>query len=420
MARTTSRPHPTATQTLPPLVRHCPPCGKALWAASHTYWPSPTLRDVRRLPLQIRRGITPPCPQFQQPYRPAAAGRLALPKPAFGLEIIPGGGPLRHAQPRSVPESQPALAPRRIVIAPRPVLHLLERADALVALSLAAPRRLQPVTQGHGRGSVAREGLPPAVGPAVLWGWRDGRSSAGLRARRLLSAPQEDVAGRLHDGKRCGAPLSGASPTGRLPAAVRGQRPCHRCPPSGGTATPGAQRPRPSLRPTARPSKSGTSTVAVGAPGNARVTSARPLQPQSSAAMAVRCAGRSPTRVPHPWPPRAARATPGAPRSPRVWSRAQTGGRASAAGPAPDAAPPGLHRDRRAVARGAGPFPLGPSGGPRPRPRSTRHGGSRQASPGRPAGRHDPPPSGGRGTRPRPGTLPERLAPLLARALARR
>src|SRR5262245_34459669 len=39
-----------------------------------------TLTDVRRLTLKTWRCIPPACPQFQQPYRPEAEGRLALPK----------------------------------------------------------------------------------------------------------------------------------------------------------------------------------------------------------------------------------------------------------------------------------------------------------------------------------------------------
>ena len=56
-----------------------------------------TLTDVRRLTRKIRWCITPACPQFHQPYRPEAAGRLALPKHEFGLDIIALIGSLRHA-----------------------------------------------------------------------------------------------------------------------------------------------------------------------------------------------------------------------------------------------------------------------------------------------------------------------------------
>jgi hypothetical protein len=88
MARITPRPHPTTTQTLYPILRHCPLCGNTMWAASHNYRTITTLTDVLRLTLQIRRCITQGCPQFQQPYRPEEEGRLALPKHEFGLDVI--------------------------------------------------------------------------------------------------------------------------------------------------------------------------------------------------------------------------------------------------------------------------------------------------------------------------------------------
>ena len=77
MARTTPRPCPTATQTLTPLLRHCPVCGHSLWAAYHTYRPRTTLTDVRRLTLKMRWCLTPACPQFHKPYRPEDEGLLA-------------------------------------------------------------------------------------------------------------------------------------------------------------------------------------------------------------------------------------------------------------------------------------------------------------------------------------------------------
>ena len=46
MARLTPRPHPTTTQTLSPLLRHCPLCGNPMWAAYHTYRTITTLTDV--------------------------------------------------------------------------------------------------------------------------------------------------------------------------------------------------------------------------------------------------------------------------------------------------------------------------------------------------------------------------------------
>ena len=146
MARRTPRPQPPTTQTLHPVLRHCPLCGNPMWAAYHNYRPLTTLTGVRRLPLQIRRGITPACPHFQQPSRPEEEGRLALPTHACGLDVIALVGTLRYGQHRRVPESHQELRRRHVVIAPRTVLPLVERYEALVALSWADPTRLQQIT----------------------------------------------------------------------------------------------------------------------------------------------------------------------------------------------------------------------------------------------------------------------------------
>jgi hypothetical protein len=95
MARTTPRPTPTATRTLPPLGRHCAICGETMWAAYHTYRTITTLEDVVHLTLPIRRCLTRACPQFCRPHRPAAEGRLAFPKHEFGLDVIACVGTLR-------------------------------------------------------------------------------------------------------------------------------------------------------------------------------------------------------------------------------------------------------------------------------------------------------------------------------------
>jgi hypothetical protein len=202
MARTTPRPRPTATQPLTPLTRHCPAWGNTRWAAYHTYCPITTLTDVRRLTLKIRHCITSDCPQSRRPYRPEAEGRLALPKHEFGLDIIALVGTLRHAQHRRVPEIHQELARRRIAIAPRTVLHLLERSDELVALSLADPLRLRRVTTTHGRVILALDGLHPDVGHEVLWVLRDCLSSEVLLARSMVSATRDDLATLLREVKQ--------------------------------------------------------------------------------------------------------------------------------------------------------------------------------------------------------------------------
>jgi hypothetical protein len=198
MARKTPRPQPTSAQTLQPMLRHCPRCGNSMWAAYYNYRTVTTLTDVLHLTLKIRRCITPACPQFQQPYRPEEEGRLALPKHEFGLDVIALVGTLRYAQHRSVPEIHQELRRRHVAIAPRTVLHLLERYEELVALSWADPARLQQITHAHGRVILALDGLQPDVGHEILWVLRDCLSSEVLLARSLLSATQEDLAALIH------------------------------------------------------------------------------------------------------------------------------------------------------------------------------------------------------------------------------
>jgi len=192
MARTTPRPPPTLTQTLQPIVRHCPCCGEPMWAAYHNYRTITTLATVLRLTLQIRRCTNPACPQFAKPYRPEEEGRLALPKHEFGLDVIALVGALRYAQHRSVPEIHQELERRHMVIAPRTVLNLVERYEALVALSLTDPARLQRLTTPQGRVLLALDGLQPDVGHEVLWVVRDCLSTEVLVARSMLSATQDD------------------------------------------------------------------------------------------------------------------------------------------------------------------------------------------------------------------------------------
>ena len=120
-----------------------------MWAAYHNYRTITTLTAVLGLTLQIRRCLNAACPQFQRPYRPEEAGRLALPKHEFGLDVIHQVGLLRYIQHRSLPEIHQALCCRQVAMAPRTVQHLLERYEELVALSVAEPpasRRSPPRT----------------------------------------------------------------------------------------------------------------------------------------------------------------------------------------------------------------------------------------------------------------------------------
>ena len=217
MARRTPRPPPTTTHTLRPVLRHCPLCGNAMWAAYHNYRTVTTLTGILRLTLKIRRCVTLACPQFQKPYRPEEEGGLALPKHEFGLDVITLVGTLRYAQHRSVPEIHQELEHRRVAIAPRTVLHLLERYDELVALCLTDSARLQRITASQGRVILALDGLQPDVGHEVLWVLRDCLSSEVLLARSLLSATQDDLAALLCAVKQAlGVPIAGVISDGQL------------------------------------------------------------------------------------------------------------------------------------------------------------------------------------------------------------
>jgi hypothetical protein len=192
MARTTPRPPPPLTQTLQPIVRHCPCCGDPMWAAYHNYRTITTLEAIMRLTLQIRRCLHSACPQGRQPSRPEAEGRLALPKHACGLDVLTCIGTQRSAHHHSVPTIHQALVGRGLAVAPRTVTNLLERYDELVALSLQDTARLRRLTQPQGRVILALDGLQPDVGQEVLWGLRDGLSGEVLLARSLLSATHDD------------------------------------------------------------------------------------------------------------------------------------------------------------------------------------------------------------------------------------
>jgi len=188
-----------------------------MWAAYHNYRTVTTLSGVLRLTLKIRRCLTPACPQFQRPYRPEEEGRLALPKHEFGLDVITLIGTLRYAQHRSVPEIHRALGHRRVALAPRTVLNLLERYDELVTLSLTDTTRLQRITEAQGRVILALDGLQPDVGHEVLWGLRDCLSSEVLLARSLLSATHDDLAALLRAVKQTlRVPIAGVISDGQL------------------------------------------------------------------------------------------------------------------------------------------------------------------------------------------------------------
>jgi hypothetical protein len=217
MARTTPRPTPTMTQTLQPILRHCPCCGEPMWAAYHNYRTITTLEAIVRCILQIRRCLNPACSQLRKPYRPEAEGRLALPKHEFGLDVLTFVGTRRYGAHRSVPEIHQALVERGMAIAPRTVTNLLERYDELVALSLQDTARLRRITQPQGRVILALDGLQPDMGHEVLWVLRDCLSGAVLLARSLLSATHNDLAALLREVTQAlEVPIAGVITDGQL------------------------------------------------------------------------------------------------------------------------------------------------------------------------------------------------------------
>jgi hypothetical protein len=172
---------------------------------------------VVHLTLQIRRCLNRTCPQFHRPYRPEEEGRLALPQHEFGLDVIAWVGTLRYAQHRSVPDMHQLLLHRGVAIAPRTVMHLLERYDELRTRSLTDTAHLQRITQAQGRVLLALDGLQPDVGHEVLWVLQDCLSGEVLLARSMLSATQEDLAALLTEVQQAlQVPIAGVISDGQL------------------------------------------------------------------------------------------------------------------------------------------------------------------------------------------------------------
>jgi hypothetical protein len=144
-----------------------------------------------------------------------------LPKHEFGLDVMAYVGTLRYAQHRRLPAIYQPLRSRGVAIAPRTVMHLLERYDELLTLALTDTARLQRMTQAQGRVILALDGLQPDVGHEVLWGLRDCLSGEVLLARRLLSATQPDLAVLLRSVRQnVPVPLVGSVSDGQL--SIRG------------------------------------------------------------------------------------------------------------------------------------------------------------------------------------------------------
>jgi hypothetical protein len=224
---------------LQPLQRFCPPWGETLGAASPHDRTIPTLEAVWALTLPRRRCLNRGCPPLRHPYRPAPAGRLALPKPALGLDGRASMGPWRDADHRSIPAISPAVRARRGAVAPRPVTPRLERSDAWVALSLPAPP--PPPHAGPRARHLRPRWSPPRRGPGSAWGrarWSRGggaprpqlplshpRGSGAPRARGAAGSPRASCGGHQRRPPlqpcRCDAgPAWGAAPVGAWPCAA--------------------------------------------------------------------------------------------------------------------------------------------------------------------------------------------------------
>ena len=139
----------------------------------------------------------PDLPRCKVPYRPEAEGSFALPRHAFGLDVIALIGRLRYAEHRSVPEIRTHRTGRAVSVSERAVTHLLDRYDELLAVALADDRRLKTILSRQGQVILAIDGLQPDVGHEVLWVIRDVLSGRTVLARSLLSARQQDLADLL-------------------------------------------------------------------------------------------------------------------------------------------------------------------------------------------------------------------------------
>lgn len=216
MARKAARPAPTAEQTLQPLARDCPVCGRPLRSDYDNWRTVTTLDQVLRLRLKVRRCHNRECGRFHKPYRPEQEGRIALPDHEFGLDVVALVGALRYRRHRSVPEIHAELTGRGVGVCERTVTNLLDRYDELVALSLGGDERLRRVAAGQGRVVLAVDGLQPDVGHEVLWVLRDCLSGEVLLAKSLLSATEADLAGLIGSVARAvGVPVAGVVSDGQ-------------------------------------------------------------------------------------------------------------------------------------------------------------------------------------------------------------
>jgi len=174
------------------------------------------LTGAVRLRLHICRCEREGCARYHVAYRPEAEGAIALPRHAFGLDVIALVGVLRHREHRSVPEIHAILRQRGVAIAERSVTNLLDRYDELLAVSLTEGERLRGLLASQGRVILAVDGLQPDVGHEVLWVVRDCLSGEVLLARSLLSGTAADLAALLREvAEAVGVPVAGVISDGQ-------------------------------------------------------------------------------------------------------------------------------------------------------------------------------------------------------------
>jgi len=174
------------------------------------------LTGAVRLRLHICRCEREGCARYRVAYRPEAEGAIALPRHAFGLDVIALVGVLRHREHRSVPEIHAILRQRGVAIAERSVTNLLDRYDELLAVSLTEGERLRGLLASQGRVILALDGLQPDVGHEVLWVVRDCLSGEVLLARSLLSSTAADLAALLREvAEAVGVPVAGVISDGQ-------------------------------------------------------------------------------------------------------------------------------------------------------------------------------------------------------------
>lgn len=216
MGKTAKRLEPTVTHDLTPERTTCLDCGRHLRADYTNRRTVATLTGVIRLNLTIRRCRNSACEAVGRPHRPEAEGRFALPRHEFGFDVLALVGRLRYREHRSVPEIHAHLVGRGLTVAERTVLHLLDRYDELLAVTLADDARRRGVLGDQKRVILAVDGLQPDVGHEVLWVARDCLSGEILSAKAMLSARRKDLIAWLSEVKKaCPVPVAGVVSDGQ-------------------------------------------------------------------------------------------------------------------------------------------------------------------------------------------------------------